>query len=193
MKFVVLFGPPAVGKMTVGHELAKLTGLKLFHNHMSIDLALNFFEFGQPPFHRLVREFRRLVFEEVAASDLPGLIFTFVWALDLDSEKDYIDQCCQIFRERGADIYFVELEADLSERLKRNETGFRLAQKYPKRNIEHSKQRLLEDGAKHKLNSDDNFCSKENYLKIDNTDVSAHDAAKRIADTFNLTTVNNNQ
>jgi hypothetical protein len=188
MTFVVIFGPPAVGKMTVGHELAKLTGLKLFHNHMTIDLALNFFEFGQPAFHRLVSEFRRLVFEEVAASDLSGLIFTYVWALDLDSEKEYIDRCCQIFRERGAEVYFVELEADLSERLKRNETEFRLAQKYPKRNLEHSKQRLLEDGAKYKLNSDDDFCYKENYLKIDNTNLSACDAAKRIVDAFNLTT-----
>jgi hypothetical protein len=34
--------------MSVGYELAKLTGLKLFHNHMTIDLVLNFFDFGAP-------------------------------------------------------------------------------------------------------------------------------------------------
>jgi shikimate kinase len=43
MKLVILFGPPAVGKMTVGQQLANLTGFKLFHNHMTIELALNFF------------------------------------------------------------------------------------------------------------------------------------------------------
>ena len=43
--------------MSVGYELAKLTGLKLFHNHMTIDLVLNFFEFGDQPFFRLVDEF----------------------------------------------------------------------------------------------------------------------------------------
>ena len=37
-KFVLIFGPQAVGKMTVGQELAKMTDLKLFHNHMTIDL-----------------------------------------------------------------------------------------------------------------------------------------------------------
>src|SRR5687768_16427169 len=74
MKFVVIFGPPAVGKMTVGHELAKITGLKLFHNHMPIDLVLNFFDFREAPFFRLVSEFRRRVLEEVAASELPRLI-----------------------------------------------------------------------------------------------------------------------
>jgi hypothetical protein len=187
MKFVVIFGPPAVGKMSVGHELSKLTGLRLFHNHMSIDLVLNFFEFGEPAFHRLVSEFRRRIFQEVAASDLPGLIFTFVWALDLESEKEYIDQSCEIFRARGADIYFVELEAELPERLKRNESQFRLSQKAPKRNIEHSKQRLLEDGKNHKLNSTGDFFYQENYLKIENTHLSASDAAKRIAEHFKLT------
>ena len=34
---VIIFGPPAVGKMTVGSKLSKLTGLKLFHNHMTIE------------------------------------------------------------------------------------------------------------------------------------------------------------
>ncbi len=64
---VMLVGPPAVGKMTVGHELASRTGLRLFHNHHTIDLVLRFFEFGTPPFQRLVGEFRRRMFEEVAA------------------------------------------------------------------------------------------------------------------------------
>jgi shikimate kinase len=189
MKFIVIFGPPAVGKMSVGHELSKLTGLKLFHNHMSIDLALNFFDFGQPPFHRLVSEFRRQVFEEVAASELPGLIFTFVWALDLDTEKEFIEQSCEIFRARGAEIYFVELEADLSERLKRNESEFRLSQKAPKRDLEHSRQRLLEDCTNYKLNSDGDFFYQENYLKIENTNLSAYDAARKIIDTFKLNVV----
>jgi len=187
MKFIIIFGPPAVGKMSVGAELATLTGLKLFHNHMTIDLVLNFFEFGDPRFHKLVSEFRRRVFEEVAASDLPGLIFTFVWALDLESEKQFIDRTCDIFRERNAEIYFVELEAKLSERLRRNETPFRLSQKPPKRDIETSTERLLEDDRKYRLNSNDDFFYKENYLKIENTNLSASDAARKIVETFRLT------
>jgi hypothetical protein len=79
---VFIVGPPAVGKMTVGHALAERSGLRLFHNHHTIDLVLRFFEYGTPPFQRLVGEFRRRIFEEVAASDLPGLIFTYVWAFD---------------------------------------------------------------------------------------------------------------
>ena len=35
---VIIIGPHAVGKMTVGQELARITDLRLFHNHMSIEL-----------------------------------------------------------------------------------------------------------------------------------------------------------
>ena len=82
MKLVILFGPQAVGKMTVGQELAKRTGLKLFHNHMTIDLVANFFDYSSREGKRLVSLFRQEIFQAVASSDLPGLIFTYVWAFD---------------------------------------------------------------------------------------------------------------
>lgn len=78
MNFVAVFGPPAVGKMTVGQEIAKLTGYPLLHNHMTIDLVTELFDFGTPPFCKLVPAFRQMLVSEAAASDLPGLIFTFV-------------------------------------------------------------------------------------------------------------------
>jgi len=187
MKFIIIFGPPAVGKMSVGVELAELTGLKLFHNHMTIELILNFFDFGQPQFHRLVSEFRTRVFEEVAASDLPGLIFTFVWALDVESDRVFIERICDIFRGKEAEIYFVELEAELSERLKRNESEFRLSQKPSKQDVEGSRERLLRASEDHKLNSNGDFFYRENYLKIENTNLSAYDAARRIVEAFGLT------
>jgi hypothetical protein len=154
---------------------------------MTIDLVLNLFDFGHPRFRKLVSEFRRRVFEEVAASDLPGLIFTFVWALDLESDRAFIERSCDIFREKGAGVYFVELEAELPERLKRNESEFRLSQKPSKRDVEKSRGRLLEDGENHRLNSQGDFFHRENYLKIENTNLSAHEAARRIAETFRLT------
>ncbi|WP_247040214.1 AAA family ATPase [Arthrobacter rhizosphaerae] len=184
MKFVVIFGPPAVGKMTVGHELSKITGFRLFHNHMTIELVLNFFEFGEPQFEALVSEFRQRVFEEVAASDLPGLIFTFVWAVEHESDREFVERSCDIFRDKGAHVYFVELQADLEERLSRNETEFRLSHKASKRDIKSSRKRLLDYDEKYKLNSDGDSFIKDNYLKIDNTNLSAVETAGMIADEF---------
>ena len=83
MKLVYIFGPQAVGKMTVGQELAKITGLKLFHNHMTIDLVSNFFPYNSPEGRYLVNTYRMEMFKTVAKSDLKGLIFTFQWCLKI--------------------------------------------------------------------------------------------------------------
>ena len=184
MNFVVIFGPPAVGKMTVGYELAQLTGFKLFHNHMTVDLVLNFFPFGHPQFGKLVGEFRRRIFEAVAVSDCPGLIFTYVWALDDPADKACIDDYTAIFRHRGGEVYFVELEARRSERLKRNSTEFRLEHKPSKRDLECSEHNLIAADQRYKLNSTNDFFYPENYLNINNTSLSAAETANMIVDAF---------
>ena len=76
MKSVHVFGPQAVGKMTVGQELAKITDLKLFHNHMTIDLVSHFFDYSTQEGKRLVNFFRQEILEEVSKSNLYGIVFT---------------------------------------------------------------------------------------------------------------------
>jgi len=181
---VFIVGPPAVGKMTVGHELAQRTGFKLFHNHHTIDLALRFFAFGTPPFHRLVNEFRRRILEEVAASDLPGVIFTFVWAFDHTSDDATVEEYSKIFRDRGGRVVYGELETTQEERLRRNETEFRLAEKPFKRDLDASRRQLLELDARYQLNSRGRFGGKQDYLHIDNTNLAAAEVADRIVETF---------
>ena len=186
MNFVVIFGPPAVGKMTVGYELAKLTGMKVFHNHMTIDMVLEFFPYGHEKFSKLVSEFRQRIFEEVATSDLPGMIFTYVWALDQPGDKEQIDSYSEIFVQQGADIYFVELEADLDERLERNKGEFRLSKKSSKRDTARSEKNLLNTEEQYKMNTDDDFFYKENYVKINNTSLSPEETAQKIVDSFGI-------
>ncbi len=186
---VVLVGPPAVGKMTVGHELATRTGLRLFHNHHTIDLVLRFFAFGTPPFQRLVGEFRRRMFEEVAESELPGLIFTYVWAFDHPTDAAAVESYVAPFRARGGRVVFVELEATQEERLRRNETPFRLAEKPFKRDLAASRARLLADDAAYQLNSQGAFDAREDYLRLNTTTLSAAAVAERVISHFGLPSV----
>jgi hypothetical protein len=185
MYFIVIFGPPAVGKMTVGTALSKLCGFPLFHNHMTIDLVLNFFPFEAPQF-RLVTEFRQRIFDEVAASDLPGIIFTYVWALNDMNDRQWIDSSCAKFTHHGAKIAFVELRADLKVRLERNGSAFRLAQKPTKRDIARSRERLLAEDSAYRLNSDNDFFYPDDHIQIDNTDLSPEHVACIIQQRFAL-------
>ena len=183
---VFIVGPPAVGKMTVGIELAQRTGLKLFHNHQTIDLVLQFFAHGTPPFHRLVGEFRRRILEEVAGSELPGLIFTYVWAFDERSDHAVVEEYASIFRVNRGRVVFVELQATQSERLRRNETELRLAEKPSKRDVEQSRHRLLAADATYRLNSDGEFDGRADYLRIDNTHLSPDAVAEQVIQAFDL-------
>ncbi|MFI5912044.1 AAA family ATPase [Dactylosporangium sp. NPDC051541] len=164
-----IVGPPAVGKMTVGEQIAARTGLRLFHNHMAIEPVLRFFPFGSPPFGRLVDRFRRDLIEEVAASDLPGLIFTFVWAFDVPGDAVAVDGFAAPFRRRGGRVLFLELEASQEERLRRNRGASRLAEKPSKRDVAFSERNLLELDQQYRLGSGGRFDDRADHLRVDNT------------------------
>jgi hypothetical protein len=181
-----IIGPPAVGKMAVGHEIAERTGFPLLHNHLTIEPVLRIFEFGSPPFARLVEGFRGALLEEVAASDLPGLIFTYVWAFDLPICDEKADRYAKAFRARGSRVLYVELEATQQERLRRNEHEWRLAEKPSKRDIPASRERLLHLDAEHRFNSTDEFAGNPDYLRLDNTHLTPAEAAEQVIAHFAL-------
>lgn len=185
MNLVILFGPPAVGKMTVGQELSKLTGYKLLHNHMTIDLVTEFFDFGTPQFGRLVPAFRQLLVGEAAASDMLGLIFTFVWAFDEDDDKLFLDGLRDSVTKYGGSTYYAELEAEMDERLVRNRTENRLYHKKMK-DSEKTEAFIVQAQARYRMNSNGDFPYPDQHIKISNTSLSAVGAAKQIVQAFRL-------
>jgi len=80
----------------------------------------------------------------------------------------------------------VELVASQEVRLQRNITENRLKNKPSKRNIEFSKQLLINDDKNHRLVSYDGEITFDNYIKIDNTDLSPEAVAKIIMGKFFL-------
>ncbi len=185
MKLVVIIGPQAVGKMTIGYELEKITDLKLFHNHMPIELVHPLFSYGTPSGKRLVKLIREEIFKEMAASDQSGLIFTYVWYFDKKEDGEYLENLVKIFRDKNADIYYVELEADIDERLLRNKTEHRLQHKPTKRS-DWAENEIKESSKEHRLNSVEGEITEKNYLRINNTNLDPIVVAEKIKETFNL-------
>jgi len=182
---VMLFGPPAVGKMTVGHELCRLTGYRLFHNHLTIEPFLGIFEFGSPSFDRLSSEFRRRVLEEAIVADLPGLVFTFVWALQQEVDRDLVQAYVDLAEAAGSRVSFVELASPLHIRQQRNNTEFRLAEKKSKRDRVFNDANLVEL-ERHVMNTGiptpaDALLAGHEHLRLDNSDLPAAEAARQVA------------
>lgn len=179
---LLLFGPPAVGKMTVGRAVAATSSFRLFHNHMTIEPLLETFGFGTPPFDTLNAEFRRRVLEEAAAHDV-DLLFTLVWALDHAEDVAGIESYVDIF---DGDVAFVELRADLGTRLERNRTEHRLLHKASKRDVEWSDGNLREMEDQWVMTSKDGLhraaelLSRHPHLVLDTTGLPAEESAARI-------------
>jgi len=123
MKLIFIYGLPATGKLTVAQELASITGYKLFHNHLAVDLLLSVFEFGSPQFVALREQIWLSVFESACQSQLPGLIFTF--APESTVRPEFISNTIEAVTRNCGTMYFVELTCPFQELKQRIENPSR--------------------------------------------------------------------
>ncbi len=120
MRLLFLYGPPAVGKLTIAKELARRSGYVLFHNQLTVDLAQQIFRWGSAEYVELVDALRLAIMERVAKTDVPGMIFTFVYAHPLD--LPFIRKVQRLLKRHGGSSHFYQLSCrrqDLFERVKR--------------------------------------------------------------------------
>ena len=183
MKLVVIFGSIAVGKMTVGQELAKITELKLFHNHMTIEPVIELFGYYEG---KTVKRLRQVFFEDFSKSDNYGMIFTYVWAFDLQSDWDYIKYVSDLFNKEGAELYYVELVSSQEVRLQRNATENRLKNEPSKRDLDFARKDLLDTDQRYRTESYDGEITFRNYIKIDNSNFTPDVVAQIIKERFCL-------
>jgi hypothetical protein len=184
MQLVVIFGPPAVGKATVGVELARLTGFKLFHNHVSLDAVTAVFDWGSEPFKVLVEEMRLRFIEEAARADV-DLIFTFVWAFDIPGDRDIIDSYKAIAEGHLGQVLFVELQALQAVRMQRNGGEDRARMK---RRTEESRtgEWIAQFEQGHVFTAPEPFFYPEAFLRVDTTNIRPDEAAQAIIAYFGL-------
>ncbi len=187
MKLLFIFGAHAAGKMTVGQAVSRITPMKLFHNHMTIEPVIELFgSYNGAVTERL----RQVVFEEFAKTDNYGLIFTFIWAFDVPYDTEYVRRLTQLYENAGAQVDYVELIAPQEVRLVRNRTENRLKEKASKRDVALSEMRMLDAEGKYRCVSEPEEvieklgCAPERYLRIDNTDLSPEEVAERIVQHF---------
>ena len=178
MKLVLIIGAGAVGKMTVGQELMKITNLRLFHNHMMIEPVIEIFgKFKGDTILKL----REIIFNDFINDDNEGMIHTLMWAFDMKSDWEYVENLSKKFDE----VYCVELIASQQIRLERNKTENRLINKASKRDIEASNNRLLNEDT-HRLVSYEGEIPFKNYLRINNENLDPKEVAKIIKEKFNI-------
>jgi len=176
MKLIFLYGIPATGKLTIGQELAAITGYKLFHNHLAVDLLLAVFEFGSPQFIALREQIWLSVFESASQSQLPGLIFTF--APEATVRPEFISNTIETIARNGGVIHFVELTCPIDELKRRIESPSRA--RYQKLASLSLFEQLHADGAFH------SFPMPSAAISIDSSAHTPAQAAAEIASSLQL-------
>ena len=116
MKLIIIHGPPAAGKLTVSNEIAKLTGFKVFHNHLSIDFIKPVFDFGTPTFWEVIGRVRTEVIASAAREGI-SLIHTFCYEFGVDDE--HFQKLIAAAEDNGGQVHLVLLVCDDEERKRR--------------------------------------------------------------------------
>lgn len=170
MKFVYVYGPPATGKLTVANELSDITNLRVFHNHLTIDLIEPYFEFGTKNFFELSTKLRLNIFESAAKENIFGLIFTSCYSCPEDNRS--VRKIIHRIKKYGGECFFVHLYADIDELEKRVTEDSRKS---------YGKLKSIE-GLKKTLSKWDMFTPIPfvESLQIDNTNLSAKEVAAKI-------------
>jgi chloramphenicol 3-O-phosphotransferase len=168
MKLVFVYGAPAVGKLAVARELARLTGYRLFHNHLTVDLVSSVFTFGSEPFVLLREEIWLAVFRAAAENHL-SLIFTF--NPENTVRERFIQDTLDVVGPSGGKVIFVELTCAEEELERRIENSSR---------SEFGKLRSVEQYRKLKNAGAFNFPKLPAGLTLDTTNRSPLDTAESI-------------
>jgi len=175
MKLIVIYGPPGVGKLTVANALSLRTYFKVFHNHLTIDCTEPVFEFGTEGFWRINVKLRCEVIADAARQDI-DVIHTFVYAKGQDD--DYFRELVAAAEDNGGEVHLVLLRCSDDERKSRivNESRVQLRKLTDANPVDKSQQRadLLSP------------LPGRETLTIDNTDLTADQAAQRIIKEFGL-------
>jgi len=182
MKLVIIFGPPAVGKLTVGRELAKQKGFRLLHKQDVFNLLDDFFFFGTEAYRTVDQGIRELIIEHASSlKHIKGLVMTFVWAFNYPRDLEFIESVVKLGKKKEVDLYFVELQSSETERRRRVTSATR------KEMEKISTVKGLVELEKDKdFSSDTTYFEKKNYLKLDNTTLSAEKCVELICEHFNF-------
>lgn len=175
MNLILLYGPPAVGKLTIAKELAILIGYTIFDNHMILNVLSNIFRFDHPSRKKLEKEFRLKIIDEAIKANI-NLIMTGVI---VNQNLGFYTKVVQAVEKSEGKCFIVQLTA--SEPVLKNRVEHESRKNYSKISTKQDWENFYKDYPEMYKK----FSNKE-HLVIDTTDILPQDAAKIIVNHYKL-------
>lgn len=177
---VFIYGPVAVGKLTVAKILSRKLGYKLVHNHHLNDFIAEVFERGSYHSHAMKDFLRYYLLENTVKAGL-NIVTTHCYSHDFVSrtgltDPTYVKTLEKRLTKLGAKFYPVFLKADNETLLKR--VGMKSRKKFKK---------LISKKIFKKLGYNQHIAPNlKNNLIIDNTKISPQKVANMIIKHFKI-------
>jgi shikimate kinase len=108
LRLIFIYGPPSVGKFTVGRELAELTGFGFFHNQLTVNAVRPIFADNDTRRGPLLKEWRLAGIRHAARAG-KDLIFTLAYSGEVDDP--WVDEVVETVSDEGGGTNFVQLYA----------------------------------------------------------------------------------
>ena len=110
-RLIFLYGPPAVGKLTVARAIAERRDIRVLHNHVTFDAVAEVLPVGVSTFWEALDKVR-LALVTAAAREGIDLVFTFVFA---PGDEAHVDDVVSAYESAGGSVVFVQLLAPPDE------------------------------------------------------------------------------
>jgi chloramphenicol 3-O-phosphotransferase len=110
MKLIILYGPPAAGKLTIATALADLIEYKVLDMHMINDLVYTFFPDGVA-YRWLTQKMKFQIIQIAAQQNMPGLILTYGYHANVPSRDRWVKSVMNTVDRYGGSTHFVYVTA----------------------------------------------------------------------------------
>ena len=115
MKLIVIYGPPAVGKLTTAEKLGEISGYRVFHSHLAIDLVNSITPDGAGKAYsellfRIIYETIEFAWKDKQA----GLVMTIAYT-GSEKQKELLRKLKAMVESDGGRICPVKLIASMDE------------------------------------------------------------------------------
>lgn len=173
-KCIVIFGPEAVGKATIGAKLAEILGYQLL---LYEDMKCLTYDAMDGFYPTVINRIAETLFRSISQTKVKGVIYAFPWNFATNVDRLYIQQRLNDLCVMKSNIYYVELTAPTEVRLHRNTLPDRIKRKRLKEDLEYADnvfQYMEKNGI---YESKEGDFKNKNYIKIDTSKMSVDEAA----------------
>ena len=107
MRLILLYGPPAAGKLTVARELARRTGYGVLHNHLTLDAVSSVIPRAMSSFWPVVEDLRLRIVTAAVKEKVRGIIVTYCY--EHPQDRKTLSRLIAAVQRGGGSIHLVHL------------------------------------------------------------------------------------